>query len=228
MAKTSAPGMEREPTCPNEDEKPAEENRLHPLWRPSWLEDEDECDSDCDCRREEHPSEKRYLRFPLVDNRPPKPKRTFSEKMKRTFAILPLENDLYHEEGATGPERRTIRRTPSGNLRVVRQRNSVESLTQPQDGSERPQTAPDVQTRRSFWRGNSVRRRASKEQLRRRSSLGSRLEDIQNLPRRLSDRRREKRTQELRQKISGPTEVRDGVDEVIRTGQSRPHGESSI
>jgi hypothetical protein len=228
MAKTSVPGMEREPSYPNVDEKPAEENRLHPFWRPSWYEDEDECDSDCDCRREERPNDKRYLRFPLVDNRPRKPKRTFSEKMKRTFAILPLENDLYHDEGAAGPERRTIRRTPSGNLRVVRQRNSVESLTRPQDGTDRPQTAPDVQTRRSFWRGNSVRRRASKEQLRRRSSLGSRLEEIQNLPRKLSDRRREKRTQELRQKISGPTEVRDGVDEVIRTGQGRAQGETSI
>jgi hypothetical protein len=37
-----------------------------------------------------------------------------------------------------------------------------------------------------------------------------------NFPRRLSERRREKRTQELRGKISGPKEVRDGVGDVIR------------
>ncbi|KAK0387228.1 hypothetical protein NLU13_5541 [Sarocladium strictum] len=225
LDKTPSPNMERESSYPHEDEKPAEENKLHPFWRPSWYEDEDECDSDCDCRRQENSEGGRYLRYPPVDNRPNRPRRTFSEKMKRTFAILPLENDLYHEDDARGPERRTIRRTPSGNLRVVRQRNSVESLTQPQDGSQRPRTAPDVQSRRSFWRGNSVRRRASKEQLRRRSSLGSRLEEIQNLPRRLSERRREKRTQQLRQKISGPTEVRDGVGEVIRVGQVRLPGE---
>lgn len=36
------------------------------------------------------------------------------------------------------------------------------------------------------------------------------------LTRRLSDKRREKRSNELRKKISGPREVRDGVVDVIR------------
>ncbi|KAH8169227.1 hypothetical protein LIA77_11353 [Sarocladium implicatum] len=228
VEKTPAPNMESEPRH-RDDEKPVEENKLHPLWRPSWDEGDDECDSDCDCRRESHSEDRRergkYFRYPLVDNRPSKPKRTFSEKMRRTFAILPLENDLYYDDAVHGPERRTIRRTPSGNLRVVRQRNSMESLSQPQDDSTRPATAPDTQARRSFWRGNSVRRRASKEQLRRRSSLGSRLEDIQSLPRRLSEKRRERRSEELRTKISGPTEVRDGVGDMIRVGHGRSRQE---
>ena len=144
--------------------------------------------------------------------------------MRRTFAILPLDNDLYFDDAVHGPERRTIRRTSSGNLRVVRQRGSSDSLSRPDDPDNemtRPATAPDNQARRSFWRGNSVRRRASKGQLRRRSSLGSRLEDIQSLPRRLSEKRRERRSEELRLKISGPTEVRDGVGEMIRVGHGR-------
>jgi hypothetical protein len=41
------------------------------------------------------------------------------------------------------------------------------------------------------------------------------------LARRLSERRREKRSEELRQKISGPREVRDGVGDVIRRNSYR-------
>jgi hypothetical protein len=46
--------------------------------------------------------------------------------------------------------------------------------------------------------------------------LSSKLEELQSLPRRLSERKREKRSQELRRKISAPKEVRDGVGDVIR------------
>jgi hypothetical protein len=52
----------------------------------------------------------------------------------------------------------------------------------------------------------------------RRFSIGSKLEEIQNIPQKISERRREKRSQRLRQMISGPKEVRDGVGEVIRRG----------
>ncbi|KAK2069634.1 hypothetical protein P8C59_004191 [Phyllachora maydis] len=44
------------------------------------------------------------------------------------------------------------------------------------------------------------------------ANLGQRL----NISRQIGKRRREKRNQELRQMISGPREVRDGVDDVIR------------
>lgn len=63
---------------------------------------------------------------------------------------------------------------------------------------------------------------------RRRFSLGDQIEEIQNLPRRLSDRRREKRSSELRQKISGPRDVRDGVEEMLRSGGQRYDDDSNI
>jgi hypothetical protein len=44
---------------------------------------------------------------------------------------------------------------------------------------------------------------------------------LHNLPRRISERQREKRSQELRQKISAPREVRDGVGDVIRRNSYR-------
>lgn len=223
----NATDMERGPTYPQQEDKPVEVNRLHPFWRPIWAES-DECDSDCECRQEDHGHDGEYYRYPFVDNRPVKPKRTFSQKMKRTFAILPLENDFYFEEDAASPERRTIRRTPSGNLRVMRKTGDRDSSQRLQSDPTRPRTAPEAQARRTFWRGHSMRRRSSKEQLRRRYSLGSRLEGLQGLTRRMSEKRREKRSLELRAKISGPMAVRDGVEEVIRSGSHQIAGASGM
>jgi hypothetical protein len=69
-----------------------------------------------------------------------------------------------------------------------------------------------------------MQRRAIKEK--RRLSLGSKLEELQNLPRKFSEKRREKRSQELRKKISGPKEVREGVGDVIRSS-ARGHYEAN-
>ncbi len=146
--------------------------------------------------------------------------------MKRTFAILPLKpEDEYFDEGE-GPDRRTIRRTASGNLRVMRHRASLDSLRDGQRDEYRPYTAPDdsMADAKPFWRGHG---RSMSVTLPRKnrllpSSLSNKLEGLQNLPRALSERRREKRTQELRSKISGPREVRDGVGEVIRRTSNRP------
>ena len=207
--------MERGPSYPTEDDTPAEGNKLHPFWRPQWSsEDED------DAEDYEEPEEQIY-RYPPVNNRPRhQTKRSLSEKVKRTFTILPREeeDDFYPANDREGPERRTIRRTPSGNLRVMRHRASSDSLRQNYRQTDRPYSMPEGDEA-PFWRNNSMRRRASKE--RRRFSLGGRLEEIQNLPRKISEKRREKRTQELRQKISGPREVRDGVGDVIRSGGIR-------
>jgi hypothetical protein len=95
----------------------------------------------------------------------------------------------------------------------MRRRASAESLKQ----QHNRRSASEENSQKGFWRGNSMRRRPSYEKIRRSSSLGSRLEALPNLTRMWNERRREKRTQELRQMISGPREVRDGVDEVIRT-----------
>ncbi|KFH45833.1 hypothetical protein ACRE_033350 [Hapsidospora chrysogenum ATCC 11550] len=216
-------GLSPNRNYPQEDDVPPEENKLHPFWRPQWWEDEDEDEYDnWDKEDRDRPRGRddlagEHLRYPLVDNRPPKLKRRFSDKIKRTFAVMPIRDDeVYPADNGNGPERRTIRRTPSGNLRVMRRRNSASSLRRRFTQHGRPYTAPDEESHRGFWRGNSVQKRDRPEG-HRRFSLSGPLEEIQRLPRRFSEKRREKRHQELRQKISGPKDVRDGVEDMIRS-----------
>ncbi|KAH6845056.1 hypothetical protein B0I37DRAFT_416618 [Chaetomium sp. MPI-CAGE-AT-0009] len=246
------------------DSGPQDETRLHPHWRPAYAEDEP-CDCGC-CSDDEddydedydHDEEDRTYRYPPIDNRP-----SPSERLKQTFAILPRRDDrddwdwydgrgddrdgYYSATAHDAPDRRTIRRTPSGNLRVMKFRRSMESLTRgiPAAADGRSYYPPASQWQRGrterrytrLWRSLSLKARAS---LRRRPSqrdgqsngedasgaggvggflpaLGDRI----NFPRRLSERRREKRSQELRGKISGPREVRDGVGDVIRRNSWR-------
>ncbi|KND89627.1 hypothetical protein TOPH_05779 [Tolypocladium ophioglossoides CBS 100239] len=199
---------DKDPAYPRKEDKPTDQDKVHPFWRPQWFDDERfECDGNCS--HGDHDTEDEVYRYPPVDNRPRMPKRSLSARMKRTFAIMPVRDDEYYPaDNMHGPERRTIKRTPSGNLRVMRRRASAESLRKRESMRHGPLAASDEGMRRSFWRGHSLRRR-------------NRLEGIQGLPRRLSERRREKRTQELRQMISGPTEVRDGVEEVIKPTSAR-------
>ncbi|KAF4994686.1 hypothetical protein FGRMN_5625 [Fusarium graminum] len=213
------PSIEPEPAHTGPDDSPMEEDKLHPFWRPQWSsEDFDECDGDCDDNCDIHwpeDSANEAYWYPSDNNRLKEPLRSFSSRMKRTFAVLPTSDSSYytsHEWPTT--ERRTIRRSPSGNLRVMKHRSSFDSMRESYNDDERPHSA-DGGAKRSFWRANSMQRRAIKEK--RRLSLGSKLEELQNLPRKFSERRREKRSQELRKKISGPKEVRDGVGDVIRT-----------
>merc|ERR1712025_1299239 len=102
----------------------------------------------------------------------------------------------------------------------MRRRNSASSLRRRSSQSDRPETAPEEDRSRGLWRGMSSNGRTRSES-RRRFSLGDQFEEIQNLSRKLSDRRRERRTRELRQKISGPRDVRDGVEEMIRSSNQR-------
>ena len=230
---------------PTAGDRPADEDRLHPFWQPTYS-DNLSRDGE-DCVHDVHDEE--YLRYPAVDNRPnrPAPQRSLSARMKRTFAILPIrddreEDDNYYELAEPGvTAHRSIRRTPSGNLRVVKYRRSLESLRrQARALDERPYTAPNqgVGLRpHRFWRSSSTSRRNLKIDADTTAAaaaaadatvptawpsflpgLGSKFEKygLHNLPRRLSERQREKRSRELRQKISGPREVRDGVGDVIR------------
>jgi hypothetical protein len=269
------------------DDVPADETRLHPFWRPAYMDDEEsrssseeDYDEDEDRNREEEDRDRTY-RYPPIDNRPspplmpPRRTRSLSARIKRTFAILPLrdddrDDDLQQQYPATahdGTDRRTIRRTPSGNLRVMKFRRSMESLTgggPRMAGEERPGTASAEKDANGggryarLWRSLSLRARArssvrggggvsypTKATVPSVSSAASRappapapttvtggagnsgggflpsLGDKINIPRRLSERRREKRTQELRGMISGPREVRDGVGDVIRRNSWR-------
>ncbi|KAK7220635.1 hypothetical protein V2G26_008638 [Clonostachys chloroleuca] len=156
-----------------------------------------------------------YMRYPLVDNRPSRRRRSISARVKRTLTGLSSrEDDDYVIDDGDGPSRRTIQRTLSGNLRVMKRRSSLHSLRRRFSQTERPST--DYDYRRSFWRGSSAQKR-TRSLSRRRFSLDEPIERISGLSRRFSEKRREKRTQELRRKISGPKDVRGGVEEVIRS-----------
>ncbi|KAK0635605.1 hypothetical protein B0T17DRAFT_587060 [Bombardia bombarda] len=202
------------------DDAPRDATRLHPFWRPTYYDDRDS-DSSEDWDGEE--ADDRTYKYPPVDNRPQLPRRSLSARMKRTFAILPIQDDkddFYPASGSEEVDRRTIRRTPSGNLRVMKFRGSMESLPRIEPNDGRPYTAPDQSTHgrhRWFWQSSP---KASADSFRRNSFLlgfGSKI----NITRRVSERRREKRSQELRRIISGPREVRDGVGDVIRRNSYR-------
>ncbi|KAK4657818.1 hypothetical protein QC762_0031940 [Podospora pseudocomata] len=241
-SKPQRPGLKRRRST---DDHPRDEHLLHPFWRPAYAEDS-MSDSESDPDEDYYEERGRRYKYPLIDNRPggaPARRTSLSQRLKRTFAILPVqdkhqddgyEDDYYAVAAGSGPngevDRRTIRRTPSGNLRVMRFRKSLESL--------RPVTAPEQQQQvsrppvtrigrplqglvRRLSRGRSQERPVG-------IGVGSSLVggsageekggwvDRMNLGRRLSEKRREKRTEELRKMISRPREVRDGVGDVIR------------
>lgn len=200
-------------------EDPIDETRLHPDWRPTYFGNYGDESIDDD---ENGGDEAGKIRYPPIDNRPRPPKRTLSERMKRTFAILPLRDadDVYATD--TEPERRTIRRTPSGSLRVVKQRGSEESLREPKS---RPPNSAETRRRPFFKRrSSSVSKTAyesgesdtDSQRTIRHGRTWSLSGNLPGISRRLSEKRREKRSNELRQKISGPRTVRDGVGEVIQ------------
>ena len=201
------PATEPRETYPNEDEFPPEENRLHPFWRPQWPDLEDDGN-----QIEE------VLRYPPIDNRPRPPGRTLSARMKQTFSILPVRyEETYTPEPGAEPQFLKMKRTSDGQLRVVR--NSFSSVVPAQDGTQGlGAKVTESDRKRTFWRGHSSQAQPPTTGRRRRSSIEHAVETIQSLPRRLSESRREKRTQELRAKISAPRAVRDGIEDVIRPG----------
>ncbi|KAL7623454.1 hypothetical protein AAE478_007136 [Parahypoxylon ruwenzoriense] len=204
---------------PTADDPPPDESKLHPFWRPTF---EDDVNDEDDWVRDIPAEVEKIYRYPRVDDRPTAPRRSLAERMKRTFAILPIEDeDHYTAPDQRGPERRTIKRTPSGNLRVMRHRDSYGSLewnsysySRDADAEGRPSTAPDHLGRRAW----GAEKRVDDRGRRLFPSWQDKLEQYrpQNLQRRLSEHRRQKRTEALRQKISAPREVRDGVGEVIK------------
>lgn len=200
---------------PTEDDVPPDEERLHPYWRPSSSQLDFDGDED-------------FVYDAPQDAAGGRPtlRRSLSARMKRTFAILPVADDgHYRGVDARGPERRTIRRTSSGNLRVMRRRDSYNSLRDvlrpslalmrrpSQDG--RPSTAPNQVARppRRKW---GTEKRYDSQGRRFFPGWQEKLYGLQGLGRRLSEHRRQKRSDALRGKISGPREVRDGVGEVIK------------
>jgi hypothetical protein len=181
---------------------------LHPFWRPAhfWddLEDQESDDDD------------EFSQYPPVDNRPPLPKRSFSQKLKRTFAILPIEDDDY-DYLPSAVDRRTMRRTPSGNMRVVKQRSNTSLRRDASDRQQyavaRPVSGPSEGSfGYGFKEGNGGRIHTI-------PGLGIRIEYIGwgGMRKRMSERRRQQRSEKLRASISGPKGVQSGVDDVLRT-----------
>jgi hypothetical protein len=199
------------------DDIPPDESKLHPFWRPTYGPGLDLDDPYNDARPENGYQDEHVW---AVEERPVPLSRSLSERVRRTFSILPLDDtDHYITTDRRSPERRTIKRTPSGNLRVMPHRGSFSSVRWSglylRDGvDERPSTAPENFNRR-LW---GVEKRVDDRGRRLFPNWQDKLEQYkpQNLQRRLSEHRRQKRTDALRQKISGPREVRDGVGEVIK------------
>ena len=242
--KAKEPAIEAD-DYPNSEKPPPDETKLHPFWKPQYSDSNGETGWDSDMFYGE---DDMYYRYPIIDNRPRPRRRSLSFRLKRTFAILPTAPERGHSVssyGGNSRDRRTIQRTPSGNLRVIKNRRSFDNachdLSCERSDQIQPYTVP-IRTSSSPARGHSLRHkgrlflvsqdsgdgamkkpRSPSQHYRgqpRRSS--SKLREVLNdyglrtLPRRLSEKRREKRSRELRGKISAPREVRDGVGDVIK------------
>lgn len=192
---------------PSVADKPADGSRLHPSWRPAHFWDDLEGRQDYDDYDE--------YGYPPVDNRPI-PKRTFSQKLKRTFAILPIQDDDYGYQPYS-IDRRTMHRTPSGNMRVVKQRSNSSLRRVANDRrlqeERRPRTGPSSE--RPFGYGFKEGNRGKVHII---PGLGLRVEYVgwNAMRRRMSERRREQSRQKLRATISGPKSIQSGVDDVLR------------
>lgn len=215
---------------PTIEDPPAEEEKLHPFWRPASLQLHYDSEHE-DWVHDIPDQDDGAHRYPARETpRPPPPRRSLSARMKHTFAILPITSDEHYASAdERGPERRTIQRTPSGNLRVARQRDSSTMRwpgqerpssprrrhTDAEVDQGRPSTAPTARHGRRAWgeekRVDANGRRFFPGWQDKIGQIG-----IQGLQRRISEKRRIKRSEELRQKISGPREVRDDLGEVIK------------
>jgi len=177
---------------PSVSDYPPDTSKLHPFWRPSRFWDDLEGD-------EYFPEYSERDRYPIIDNRPGAPKRSLSGSLKRTFAIVPIRDDPQH--APYWVERRTVRRTWSGNLRVVKRHGSNESLRR---------AVSDSRSARSYAHDNDAGR------------MNTQWMGLKGLARRMSEKRKEKRHEILRRSISAPRNAIDGVDNVLKGGQQQP------
>ncbi|PHH66929.1 hypothetical protein CDD81_5281 [Ophiocordyceps australis] len=140
---------------PREHHVPAEQERLHPFWRPWYTEMQDEC-AECAMEHDDCMCHEAFA-YSLVDQP------SLKTKLRRTFAVLPDRRRHEHIVCAAhvphGLERRTIGRTPSGHLRVMQQSTSCESL-RPQTCSFIPScyVPANASLWRRLWRKRNMRR----------------------------------------------------------------------
>ncbi|TVY43961.1 hypothetical protein LSUB1_G001386 [Lachnellula subtilissima] len=187
-------------TYPSVVDQPADGSKLHPFWRPShfW----DDLDND-------FADDELVGGYPMIDNRPSPPKRSLSGKLKRTFAILPIQDDFEHQPYSM--DRREMRRGSSGDLRVVKQRSNSSLRREAYDRRQYVEV-PEGTFGHGFKNGNGGRRFHTIP------GLGVRVEYVgwSGMKRRLSEKRRRQRSEKLRATISTPRQVQSGVDDVLR------------
>ncbi|KAJ8067233.1 hypothetical protein OCU04_004597 [Sclerotinia nivalis] len=203
---TSKPEANPSAHYPSVLDQPADDSKLHPFWRPAnFWDDLEDNDNDSDDDEEDY-----FPEYHRPGNRRLIPKRGLSGKLKRTFAILPLSygNDDYDQAPL---DRKTMRRSPSGNaLRVVKQRSN-NTLRREADQRILREARPG-EFGHGFKEGNGGRVHTI-------PGLGLRIEyvGLRGLGKKLSERRKEQRNAKLRATISGPRELRNGVDEVLES-----------
>lgn len=188
-------------------DRPADDGKLHPFWRPNHFWD------DLDAREDDIMDYQG--RYAMIDNRPSPPRRSLSGKLKRTFAILPVKDDNDYVYPSYSDDRRTVLKTSDGSLRVVRQadtfgfrRGPDGRLVYDQPGFAEGQPRPFGY---GFPEGNGGKLHTI-------PGLGLRVEypGWNEMKRRLSERRREQRSEKLRANISHPKGVQNGTDDVLR------------
>ncbi|KAI6709611.1 hypothetical protein B2J93_5639 [Marssonina coronariae] len=191
---------------PSVEDRPADAGKLHPFWRPArFWDDLDDNDFDDE------------YGYPPIDNRPAPPRRSLSQKLKRTFAILPIEDDHQCEQQLYTTDQRTVKRTPSGNMRVFKQR-SKSSLRREGNNrrlymeNRRLSSGPEPGTfGYGFKEGNGGRVHTI-------PGLGLRIEYVgwSGIINKIGEKRRQQRSRKLRALISGPKGVQSGMDDVLR------------
>ncbi|KAB8295135.1 hypothetical protein EYC80_007065 [Monilinia laxa] len=198
---TSKPEANPSTHYPSVLDQPADDSRLHPFWRPAnFWDDLEDIENDSDEDEEDY-----FPEYHSPGNRRIIAKRSISRKLKRTFAILPVSyaNDDY----VLSPlDRKTIRRSPSGNaLRVVKQRSN-NTLRRETDQRVLREARPG-EFGHGFKEGNGGRIHTI-------PGLGLRIEyvGLRGLGKKLSERRKEQRNAKLRATISAPKDVRNGVE----------------
>ena len=183
---------------------PADDTKLHPFWRPNHFWD------DLDAREDgtwDYPG-----RYAMVDNRPSAPRRSLSGKLKRTFAILPVKDDYAYP---FADDRRTVSKTGDRPLKIVRQgdnfgfrRGPDGRLVYDPPGNVEEQPRPFGY---NFPEGNGGKLHTI-------PGIGLRVQysGWNEMKRKLSERKREQRSEKLRASISHPKEIQNGTDDILR------------
>lgn len=203
-------------TYPTVSDQPADTSRLHPFWRPArfW----DDLDSDDEYSDDDWDDPNYYPPSAAVHPALSVPKRSLSSVLKRTFSIMPARD----REIGFGAPRRTVRRSGSGNLRVVQRNNGSVGSVALGEYVRFASARQGMRNSSAPVEGMSVSEsRMSRERMRDvgfgrwNFKVGVRWVSVSGVER-WAERRRERRREGLRRSISGPRGVRDGVEDVLR------------